>query len=238
MDLAGNTIPFLTGEGHAGIVMASRAMIAVTFPLLFQQMEIHKDYPVTVVGYSLGAGIAQLLALELRIGQSQNLNLNNNITFLAYGSPPVYTSRQSIPVINNLLHIQHADDFMSGLSLRTVTDLLDRLRAIEHLNLRRRTLLKIALTSETTDNFLWGIYNKILLESDEEEKARAKIKEVVENIPEGFSPYLHHLGKDFLVLRKTQSTAQPSVEASLFTGFNGTTHFSKQLQLHPSMIND
>jgi hypothetical protein len=68
----------------------------------------------------------------------------------------VFTSRLSIPVINNLVQIQNADDLMSGVSLRTITDLLARIRAIESLNLRRRVLLKMAITSGGKDGIIWG----------------------------------------------------------------------------------
>ena len=106
-----------------------------------------------------GGGIAQLLALELQTGPSSNLlPHHDNITILAYGSPPVFTSRHNIPVINNLVQIMNADDFMSGVSLRTLTDLLDRINAIKSLNLRRRVLLKMALSSSENDGIFMGKY--------------------------------------------------------------------------------
>ena len=74
----------------------------------------------------------------------------------------MFTSRHSIPVINNLLLIQNSDDLMTGFSLRTITDLMDRIRAIERLNIRRRVLLKMAVTSGEKDGIVWGVGIKTL----------------------------------------------------------------------------
>ena len=154
LDLAAHTAPFLTGEAHSGLVWGTVLVL-----ILYQGVSwLYMDYQVIIAGYSLGGGIAQLLALELQDGPSHNLlPHHDNITILAYGSPPVFTSRHSIPVIPNLIQIQNADDFMSGVSLRTLTDLLDRMRAIERLNLRRRVLLKMALSSSEEDGVMMGI---------------------------------------------------------------------------------
>ena len=77
-----------------------------------------------------------------------------------------------------------------------------------------------------------------MFEEDEEETAWKKVEEAIFNIPEGFSPYLHHLGKYFLVIRRNEDEAQPQLKISQFTGFNGTSQFSSRLHLHPSMIHD
>eukprot|EP00092_Neocalanus_flemingeri_P014886 GFUD01016077.1.p1 GENE.GFUD01016077.1~~GFUD01016077.1.p1 ORF type:complete len:308 (+),score=92.29 GFUD01016077.1:162-1085(+) len=233
MDLAGHTVPFLTGEGHAGLVWGARGVIAVAVPVLVEKMEENKDYQVIIAGYSLGGGIAQLLSLELQLGPSHNLlPPNSSITTLAYGSPPVFTSRHSIPVIDSLVLIQNSDDLMSGVSLRTITDLLDRIRAIERLNIRRRILLKMAVTSGGKDGFL----TKLMFDKNEEETAWKKVENAILNIPEGFSPYLHHLGKHFLVLERNKDKAQ--LRISQFTGFNGSSQFSSSLHLHPTMVHD
>merc|ERR1719347_110276 len=168
LDLAAHTAPFLTGEGHAGLVWATRGVISTAVPVLVDNMRDYPDYRVVIAGYSLGGGIAQLLALELQTGPSSNLLPHtDNITILAYGSPPVFTSRHNIPVINNLVQIMNADDFMSGVSLRTLTDLLDRINAIKSLNLRRRVLLKMALSSSENDGIFMGFLSKLMLDKNE-----------------------------------------------------------------------
>merc|ERR1712168_1156891 len=73
LDLAAHTAPFLSGEGHAGLVWATRGVISTAVPVLVDNMADFPDYKVIIAGYSLGGGIAQLLALELQTGPSSNL---------------------------------------------------------------------------------------------------------------------------------------------------------------------
>ena len=77
-----------------------------------------------------------------------------------------------------------------------------------------------------------------MLKEDEEEEAWTQVGDAVRSIPAGFSPYLHHLGKYFLVLRRTKDKAVPPVNVSQYSGFAGTSQFSSFLHLHPSMIHD
>ena len=137
----------------------TRAIVEVAVPVLVKKMQQHDDFRVFIVGYSLGAGIAQLLSLELHQGESRNLLPHSNITTIGFGSPPVFTSRQRIPTLNNLLLVKNANDFMTGVSLRTITDLMDRIAAIKSLNLRRRVLFKMALDNHyEEDGFIWSKY--------------------------------------------------------------------------------
>ena len=83
--------------------------------------------------------------------------------------------------------------------------------------------------------FFKGFLSKIMLDKNEEEDALKKAKIVIENIPEGFSPYLHHLGKHFFVLRRDDVQG---MKISQFSGLEETSQFSNILHLHPSMIHN
>ena len=74
--------------------------------------------------------------------------------------------------------------------------------------------------------------------ANEEEVAWTKVQNAISNIPEGFSPYLHHLGKYFMVLRRKEDKVLPQLKVSKFSGFSGTSQFSSFLHLHPSMFHD
>ena len=76
-----------------------------------------------------------------------------------------------------------------------------------------------------------------MLARNEEEEAWEKVENAILNIPEGFSPYLHHLGKHFLVLRRKDVQSNPEIKISKFSGLMETSQFSNFLHLHPSMIN-
>ena len=76
-----------------------------------------------------------------------------------------------------------------------------------------------------------------MLARNEEEDAWVKVEKAISNIPQGFSPYLHHLGKHYLVLqRKDDSTGVPMMKVSQFSGSSETSKFNSILHLHPSMI--
>jgi hypothetical protein len=69
---------------------------------------------------------------------------------------------------------------------------------------------------------------------NEEELAWTKVQNAISNIPEGFSPYLHHLGKYFMVLRRKENKVLPQMKDSTFSGFSGKKQFSSFLHLHPT----
>ena len=83
-------------------------------------MKQHEDSQVLIVGHSLGARIAELLSLELHQGESRTLLPHSNITTIGFASPPVFTSRQRIPILDNILLVKNANDFRTGVSLRWI----------------------------------------------------------------------------------------------------------------------
>merc|ERR1712080_234925 len=63
---------------------------------------------------------------------------------IGFGSPPVYTANP-LPVLSNVFLVKNDDDGLSGGSLRTIMDIMLKLRAIDSLNYRKRDLLKMIL---------------------------------------------------------------------------------------------
>ena len=126
-----------------------------------EELRNYPGYSLLVIGYSLGstivpwypsnscipgAGLAQLLALELELGQDRALlPSGTKIRTIGYGSPPVFTSTTSIPVLENVFLVQNNNDWISGASLRNVNDVFLKTSAIDKLNYKIRDLLKLLL---------------------------------------------------------------------------------------------
>merc|ERR1711936_336839 len=73
MDLLATTQPFLEGEAHAGLVWGTRNLVRTAVPKLVSQLTKYPGYPLLIIGYSLGAGLAQLLTMELKLGKTNRL---------------------------------------------------------------------------------------------------------------------------------------------------------------------
>ena len=102
----------------------------------------------------LGAGLSQLLTLELEFGQANDLlPSGTEITTIGYGSPPVFTSNTTIPILDNIFLVQNNDDGITGASLRNMNDVFLKTSAIDKLNYKRRILLKMMLSDVNPDEF-------------------------------------------------------------------------------------
>merc|ERR1719357_891928 len=152
MDLVATTEPFLGGEAHAGMVWGTRNLVTVAVPKLVDELKKHPGYSILIIGYSLGAGLAQLLTLELELGKANEyLPSGTEIKTIGYGSPPVFTSNSSIPILRNIFLVQNNNDGISGASLRNVNDVFQKTSAIDKLNYSRRQLLKMLLSDVDPD---------------------------------------------------------------------------------------
>ena len=99
-----------------------------------------------------GAGLAQLLTMELELGQARDLLPPDvAVRTIGYGSPPVFTSNNTIPVLPNIFLVQNNNDGISGASLRNVNDVFLKTSAIDKLNYKRRDLLKMLLSDVDPD---------------------------------------------------------------------------------------
>eukprot|EP00092_Neocalanus_flemingeri_P009884 GFUD01010653.1.p1 GENE.GFUD01010653.1~~GFUD01010653.1.p1 ORF type:complete len:626 (+),score=162.41 GFUD01010653.1:56-1933(+) len=154
MDLVGTTEPFLGGEAHAGMVWGTRNLVSTALPKLVAELEKYPGYSLLIIGYSLGAGLGQLLTMELELGQANDLlPSGTEIITIGYGSPPVFTSNTTIPILENIFLVQNNDDGITGASLRNINDVFFKTSAIDKLNYKRRLLLKMLLSDVNPDEF-------------------------------------------------------------------------------------
>ena len=66
MDLRAETVPFLGGEAHSGMVIGTRNILDKSFTVLKETVEDNPGYSILVVGYSLGKTFC-ILPLHLGI---------------------------------------------------------------------------------------------------------------------------------------------------------------------------
>ena len=65
MDLYAESVPFLNGKGHQGMVIGATNILKLTINKISKTLEENPGYNLMVIGYSLGAGICQLVAMDL-----------------------------------------------------------------------------------------------------------------------------------------------------------------------------
>ena len=107
LDLMANTKPYLSGQAHSGLAWGSANIVKIAVPKLKTLIGQYPGYTVLVLGYSLGAGLAQLVALDCHIGQCHDmLPHNTDIMVIGYGSPPVFDSDQ-VPQLENVFLVQN-----------------------------------------------------------------------------------------------------------------------------------
>lgn len=66
MDLMATSKPFLHGKAHAGLAWGAENIVKVVAPLLKDQLRNYQGYRILILGYSLGAGLAQLVSLDCK----------------------------------------------------------------------------------------------------------------------------------------------------------------------------
>merc|ERR1719234_1081652 len=164
MDFSLKTVPYLGGEAHSGILKGAANLEKAAMPCIRQQLETHPGFSLLFVGYSLGAGIAQLLTVSLqhqhnagstngagakdeKVGAKEErieLPAGTKLRTLSFGCPPIFASAH-LPCMDNILDVLHHNDGISGISLRGLSKLHQRKRGLANLKLHRRTLLRMAL---------------------------------------------------------------------------------------------
>ena len=72
MDLYADCVPFHRGHAHRGMATACNNILSKVMDLVVDKLTKHSNYKLMIVGYSLGAGVAQLLALRLSEGPEQS----------------------------------------------------------------------------------------------------------------------------------------------------------------------
>ena len=159
MDLYCNNVPFHQGRAHEGMAKACTNIISMTLDALVTKLEQMPQYTLLIVGYSLGAGVAQLLTIELTQGSSaaRVAAVTKMVKCITFGAPPVYLHSSPGFVIKDLVSVYNHNDGLASLSIHTVTKLFLQIRALNRLGIgRRRTFRllrrKLGQTVETPGN--------------------------------------------------------------------------------------
>jgi len=154
MDLAAKTTPFHHGVAHAGMVAGNKNLMKQALPYLRQEFFKHEGYSLLTVGYSLGAGLAHLFMMDLELGDAKNsFPSGTKIRAITYGCPPVFfTQNKNVPAMSNITMVSNHNDGITGASLKCINDIFLKTKAIHKLNLKRRTLFKMVLSSSNAGN--------------------------------------------------------------------------------------
>ena len=143
MDLRAETRPFLSGQAHAGMVIGVENLLGRSLPVLQAALEREPGLSVLVVGYSLGAGLAQLYTASLLEGEAAALlPPGTEVLALCYGAPPVYQSEDG-KTFPQIVIIHNNKDGVIGASIRTINDLFYKTVAIDAENIDTKVMMEM-----------------------------------------------------------------------------------------------
>ena len=201
MDLYADSVPFHQGVAHKGMALACTNILKLVLDTLVDKLTEFAGYKLVVLGYSLGAGVAQLLAIELTEGESHGrLPDNTQVLCVTYGAPPVY--RHSTPgfSLRNLISVYNHNDGLASLTLHTVTKLFLQIRAVNRLGLGRRRTLRLLRTRLGMSSSS-GVRRHVMSDQEKEEEWADIMTAVTAVDKTGFLPLHHIAGVTYLVKR-------------------------------------
>ena len=138
LDLVGNSVPFLEGWTHKGMLQGARKVINESEDILREAFRKFPNYTFVLCGHSLGGGTAELITLDLLYGESgkrleaTKRNLYKTFTF---GAPPIFTSNHSrIPIeVPEIISLVNRADVVPSLSLGTIEKTLEQISSLDSL---------------------------------------------------------------------------------------------------------
>ena len=68
MDLYADAEPFIHGHAHKGMVIGAKNILSKSLTKILVKLEENPGYNIMVTGYSLGAGICQLVVMDMLEG--------------------------------------------------------------------------------------------------------------------------------------------------------------------------
>jgi len=146
MDLYAKAEPFLNGVAHQGMAIGANNILEKCSSQLNEAADRYPEYGVLVTGYSLGAGICQLVAMKLMQEGS------SNVRCISYGAPLVYAGDdQDQNPGKNLFSVVCSHDGLASTSLSTVSKLMAQVRAVDRLQYRKRDMIKLLMQKIETD---------------------------------------------------------------------------------------
>eukprot|EP00096_Caligus_rogercresseyi_P013995 TRINITY_DN6551_c0_g1_i1.p1 TRINITY_DN6551_c0_g1~~TRINITY_DN6551_c0_g1_i1.p1 ORF type:complete len:480 (-),score=126.21 TRINITY_DN6551_c0_g1_i1:878-2317(-) len=251
MDLYADSEPFLHGHAHRGMAIGCRNILERILPHIVSTLEENPDYEIMVTGYSLGAGISQLVTMELLEGQSrERLPSNVVIRCFNYGTPPVFCSdKYDEYKCPNVYSITFNNDGLISASLTNVVKLFMQIKALENMHMRRRDMCRLLFSksdvnaispSEESDEEDDTEDLATVLEEDEDEMGDTgdelkselwcKVREALDKVEHAVDlVHLEHPSKLFIFKRKNDVVTRV---------FHNTNPFTCSLRLRASMFND
>jgi len=114
-------------------------------PQIVETLASHPDYNIMVIGYSLGAGICQLLTMDLLENPETVEKLPEGVTVrcISYGSPPVFRSDNPNYKSGNIFSVVYNNDGLASASVASMLRLFQQIREVDRLLLRRRDMIKM-----------------------------------------------------------------------------------------------
>ena len=234
MDLYADCVPFHHGRAHRGMATACNNILVKVLDLMVDKLTELKDYKLMIVGYSLGAGVAQLLALRLSEGPEQaRLPAGADMQCVTFGAPPVYASSEPGYVNSSITSVYNHNDGLASLSLHTVTRLFLQIRAINKLCLGRRQtfkLLRSKLGQSTTEG---GTRKFLATSADNRMEGWSSVASAIEAVySTGFTRLTHMAGTTYLMKRGEVGHVVRRLE-----GLEAEP-LSQELRLRAGMFND
>ncbi len=146
MDLYADSMPFLHGNAHMGMAIGAKNILAKIKDDVADYLRSHEGYNVMVIGYSLGAGICQLVAMALTEDEEyvSALPPEVEVRCVSFGAPPVYQSNTNPGYKSpHVFSVVYNNDGLASASVATVTKLFMQMRQIDKLRMRRRDILQM-----------------------------------------------------------------------------------------------
>jgi hypothetical protein len=100
IDIVCDDAEFLDGHAHRGILRGALKVISESGPVLKEALESNPGYRLMITGHSLGAGTAELVAMEFLMGKNKRGHLppRTKIGCVALAPPPIYRSEKEVPL--------------------------------------------------------------------------------------------------------------------------------------------
>jgi len=252
MDLRAETSPFLCGVGHAGMVIGSRNILQKCFPALLTVLEEDPSLSVLVVGYSLGAGLAQLFTAQLLEGEySSQVPPGTKIRALCYGAPPVFRSDVE-KVFDEIIIIQNDKDGIISASIKTINDLFNKTVAIDAADIDQQVMVNMIIEKTKTEDTeeeaeerppnVFSLNNLITTVSRSYNHFREtvgvdpgeweRVREALETRKVSHDQHMTLLGNTVLQMRNTGGT----MGIKKYSGLEATKKFTQEIRLSKKMF--
>ena len=256
MDLRADSAPFLGGQAHAGMVEGTANILGLVLARLVEELASLPS--LLVVGYSLGAGLAQLVTARLLHGEEAALlPPGTRVRCLAYGAPPVYRGEEVLG-LPEVTVVQNSRDGIICSSVGTVGDLLSKAVALDAAEIDRSTMVAMLLrggggegedvddkAEDESEGVVWnmqGFFRRIKSKVEEHISRLTVPEEAWERVGEALEQRQEEASLPWTLLtgRVVQLTARQEggVALVLHSTPEAVAELSRELRLHPSMYGD